>query len=130
VETAKKVFAEIVPRHQAFQVYYYRLLLFPYNLALIGTTDPELDALALDLDRGLRAAGIPDDKKYLNDKYFFSNVTLARFATPPSPAFIEKVAAISHALHFEPYLVDSVSLVTSNAVLKQRTVVGEWPLAK
>ena len=31
--------------NQAFKIYFYRLLLFPNNLALIGTTDPERDEM-------------------------------------------------------------------------------------
>lgn len=59
---AEEVFLKIIPKHKQFNIYFYRLLLFPNNLALIGTTDPELDNIILDLDNVLNEAGVPDDK--------------------------------------------------------------------
>ena len=128
IDLARQVFAQIVPQHFAFRVYYYRLLLFPYNLALIGTTDPELDQLVLDLDDSLKKAGIADDKKYINDRYFFSNVTLARFAKPVTLPFIKMVEQLSNKIKFTPYLVDSVTLLTCNAVLQKRQEIGTFML--
>ncbi len=130
VATAKTVFAEVVPRHHAFQVYFYRLLLFPNSLALIGTTDPELDELVLDLDAQLTAAGVPDNKIYANSQYFFCNMTLARFIETPSAAFKNKVAALSAQLQFDPYLIDTVTLLTCNAALLKQQQVGTWELQK
>lgn len=128
IEIAKQIFLEIIPKHNKFKVYFYRLLLFPNNLALIGTTDPELDSIVLDLDDRLRKEGIPDDKKYSNTRYFFSNMTLARFSAP-SKEFIEKVKELSKQIQLEPYIIDSVSLITCNAVLKNLQIIGKWNLA-
>ena len=124
---AEEVLSQIIPQHKKFQVYYYRLLLFQTNVALIGTTDPELDDLHLDLDQALKNASIPDDKTYLNSRYFFSNITLVRFSSP-SERFKAKVEEISNTLSFEPYTVDSVSLVTCNAVLKKLSLLKTWHL--
>ncbi|MBD3250762.1 MAG: hypothetical protein GF381_04325 [Candidatus Pacebacteria bacterium] len=129
VQKANQVFSETIPLHKQFQVYFYRLLLFPNNLSLIGTTDPELDKIILDLDKGLKKAGIPDDKVYANSKYFFSNMTLARFNSKPSQEFEAKILELSESLTFQPYMVDSVTLVTGNAVLKKRHKIGTWKLS-
>lgn len=126
---AQKVFAAALPNHKKFQVYFYRLLLFPNNLSLIGTTDPELDSIFSDLDARLISAGLQDDKKYLNSQFFFSNMTLARFNTQPSPEFLRKVSEISDSLRFEPYTVDSVKLITCTAVLTKRSIIDTWKLA-
>lgn len=128
VQKAKNIFNETIPLHQKFKVYFYRLLLFPNNLALIGTTDAELDQIILDLDKKLTAAGIPDNKTYANAKYFFSNITLARFNQPVSTAFKQQVVTLSRNLKFEPYQVDTVSLLTCNAVLKNKHLQGTWKL--
>ena len=128
VQTARKMFSQIIPQHHQFKVYFYRLLLFPNNLALIGTTDPELDSIILDLDKALKAAGIPDDKVYANSRYFFSNMTLARFNTSPSAEFKQKVKELSDSLRFEPYTADSVTLLTCNAVFKNRHLRETWNL--
>src|SRR5258708_36767392 len=94
IKKAKQVFTTVIPSHKKFHVYFYRLLLFPNNLALIGTTDPELDNIVQDLDNKLKEVGIPDDKKYMNAQYFFSNMTLARFNAPPSEEFLQKVKSL------------------------------------
>ncbi len=121
IETAKKVLNRVILKHMKFNIYPYRLLLFKNNLALMSTTDEELDRIILDLDEELKREGIPDDKKYINSRYFFSNMTLARFNTAPPGAFKEKIVEISSDLKLQSYCVDSVSLITSNAVMKKLT---------
>lgn len=128
IEKAKGIFSKIIPNHRQFKVYYYRLLLFPNNLALIGTTDEELDNIIFDLDKKLKEFGIADDKQYINSKYFFSNITLARFSKPITNKFREKVEVLSNKIRFDPYVVDSVALVTTNAVFHNPQVIGTWKL--
>jgi hypothetical protein len=125
---AEDIFADIIPRHWKFSIYYYRLMLFPYNLALMGTTDPELDGIILELDRRLKEAGLPDDKVYTNDRYFFSNMTLVRFRQPVSAAFRRKAGEISARLRFDPYCIDTVSLVTASAIMHECSLIGTWRL--
>lgn len=127
IKKAQNVFTEVIPHHKKFNVYFYRLLMFPNNLALIGTTDPELDEIFFDLDRKLNEAGIPDDKKYSNAKYYFSNMTLVRFQYP-SERFKNKVRDISEKLSLSPYEVNSVSLVSCNAVFNKRNIIQTWKL--
>ena len=124
---AEKVFSDVIPKHKKFNSYFYRLLLFPNNLALIGTTDPELDEIFLDLDKELNKESVSDDKKYSNPKYYFSNMTLARFSKA-SDKFKSKVQQLFPALSFKPYLVDSVSLLICNAVFKKRRFINTWRL--
>ncbi len=128
IEKAKEVFASVIPSHTKFQIYFYRLLLFPNNLALIGTTDAELENIFQDLDSNLREVDVPDDKKYMNSQYFFSNMTLARFNTVPSAKFLQKVKDLSESLSFKPYTVDSVTLLTCTAVCMKRNIQGTWTL--
>lgn len=125
---AKKVFSNIIPKHHKFKVYFYRLLLFPNNLALIGTTDPELDNIVADLDRNLQQNNIRDDKKYVNTKYFFSNMTLMRFSGQVSGEFKSKVKELSKKINLDPYVVDTVSLITANAVLSKLKIIETWKL--
>jgi hypothetical protein len=129
IEKVKKVFDEVIPKHKTFKAYYYRLLLFPYNLALMGTTDPELDEIILELDKKLNEAGVPDDKTYLNDKYFFSNVTLVRFNNPISGEFKNIVQEISNNLEPFSYEIDSVNLLSCNAVMDKANKIKTWNLS-
>lgn len=128
VRKAKEIFSSVIPNHWQFKVYFYKLLLFPNNLALIGTTDEELDNIILDLDNKLKEFGIADDKQYINSRYFFSNVTLARFSKPIRNKFREKVEDLSNKIKFDPYVVDSVTLVTTNAVFHNPQVIETWKL--
>jgi 2'-5' RNA ligase len=130
IQIAKDVFSKVIPKHSQFQVYYYRLLLFPNNLALIGTTDEELDAIILELTQSLKKEGIEDDKKYINSKYFFSNVTLARFTKPVSREFKKMVQELSESISWNPYTIDSVTLLSTNAAFFNPNIIGEWKLHK
>ncbi len=127
-EKVRKVFSEIIPNHNKFNVYFYRLLIFPNNLALIGTTDPELDDIIFSLDKKLREVGVPDNKQYTNSRYFFSNITLARFTHSLTQTYKDKIAELSDSISFNPYTVDSVTLLSCNAVLKKRRIIGTWNL--
>ena len=128
IEVAKKIFSEVIPKHYQFNAYYFRLMLFQNNLALIGTTDEEYGRIILDLEEKMNLTGLKDDKTYIDSKVFFSNITLARFTKPVDEDFKEMVNEISNSVKFEPYKIDSVNLVTSNAVLKKLIVFGKWEL--
>ncbi len=128
IQKAKEVFIKIIPRHTKFHVYFYRLFIFPMSLALFGTTDPELDNVVLDLDRALKIGGVPDDKAYVNSRYFFSNMTLVRFQKPITDELRKCIEDFLRSLMFDPYVVDSVTLLTCNAVFKKQTVIGTWQL--
>jgi len=121
---------KFLPQHNAFNVYYYRLMIFPANLALIGTTDPELDKITSSIDKKLIEVGIPDNKKYANKQYFFSNITLIRFTKKLSEKARIKIKEISKKIVFQPYLVDSVSLITANASLYKCKRIKTWKLKK
>ena len=127
IRKAEEVFGSVVPGHTKFNVFLYRLLLFQNNLALMGTTDEELDSIIFDLDRGLQDSGIADDKKYVNTSHFFINVNIARFAQFP-PEFKRKAGEFSQRLNFDPYCIDTVSLVTANSVFKKVSQVNTWNL--
>ncbi len=130
IKKSEQVLESVIRRHKKFNVYFYRLLVFPNNLALIGTTDPELDSIILDLDNELNIAGVPDDKKYMNSQYFFSNMTLARFNTLPSKEFLQKVEELSQSLKLEPYTVDSLTLIACTAVFMRKNVIRTWSLGE
>lgn len=129
IKKAERVFSEVIPFHHSYQVSFYRLLLFKNNLSLIGTTDPALDEIVLDLDKKLRDEGVPDDKIYANSQYFFSNMTLARFPSI-SKKFRQKVEELSSQVKIPPYKVDTISLVTGNAAFTNLNIINTWKLLK
>jgi hypothetical protein len=126
----KDIFASAIPHHKTFRAYFYRLLLFPGSLALVGTTDPELDDIFFDLDERLKLGGVPDDKKYANGRYVFMSMTLARFGNAPAEAFLQMVRELSQSISFKPYVVDSITLLTCNAVFKKLRKIDSWQLRR
>lgn len=128
VDRAFQLYEKVIPTHKSFRIYPHRLLVFKNNLALICTTDEELDNLILDLDDKLKEVGIPDNKRYANSRYFFCNMTLMRFAATPPQAFLVKVDELSNTLPLLEYTVDSVELLTGNAAMKKLRIRGEWKL--
>jgi 2'-5' RNA ligase len=126
---AINVFDRVLASHVRFNVYFYRLLLFKSNLSLIGTTDEELDKIVIDLDRELEKVGVPDDKVYANSKNFFSNMTLVRFHTPINQELKDKIDELSLNVKIDPYEVDKVTLLSSNAVLNGKKIFGSWNLS-
>jgi 2'-5' RNA ligase len=130
IQTAIKVFSDVIPKHKQFEIYYFRLLAFSSNIALIGTTEPELDRIILDLDKKLQISNLPDDKQYVNKKYFFSNITLARFNKPLTKSQIKKIKELSNQINFKPYKVDSISLIQANASLFKLKLLSHWQLLK
>lgn len=132
VNTVRAIFEKVVTKYPPIEVSFYRLLLFPNNVSLIGTTSSHFDDIILELDEKLTQAGVPDDKKYINNSHFFCNITLARFVKPCTAVFKEKVAELSAALEANPtsYSIDSVTLLTANAVMKKRQDHGVWEFKK
>ena len=128
VHNAIDLFGRVIPRHSSVTIYPYKLLLFKNNLALICTTDDTLDKLILDLDGQLRHAGIPDNKRYVNSRYFFCNMTLMRFTKLPPDGFFKQVQELSAHLELPDYRIDYVNLVTGNAAMKKLQIRGEWEL--
>lgn len=125
---AASIFSTVVPQHHSFKIYYYRLLVLSTSLALVGTTDPELDNIILDLDDKLATSGVPDDKVLINKQYFFSNICLARFTHTITPEFQQAIQQISQLISFSPYLVNSVTLLVCNGVFQKRRILGTWKL--
>ena len=128
IKNVQKIFSETIPHHKKFKVFFYRLLLFSNNLALMGTTEPELDNIILDLDERLTENKVPDDKKYINSRYFFCNITLARFNSDVSQRFVKTIQELSKNVTIDPYIVDSVNLITANAVLSKLRIIETWKL--
>jgi hypothetical protein len=128
IQNSKEVFARVVPTHQTFQAFFYRLMIFPGNLSLVGTSEEELNNLILDLEQNLKAKGIMDDKTYVDQKTFFVNITVARFTKAVSQDFKQAVDELNKSLAFANYVFDSVTLLTCNAVFEKRNIIGVWNL--
>jgi hypothetical protein len=128
IQNAKEIFSRVVSQHKTFQAFFYRLIIFPGSLSLVGTTEEELSNLIFDLDQNLKAKGIMDDKVYSDPKTFFVNVTLARFVKAPAYDFKIKVDELNKTIAFANYVFNSVTLLTCNSVFEKRNIIGSWEL--
>ena len=108
-------FAGIVPRHARFPFVFEQLVIFPNSVSLVGYSDESLRSLVRDLDGGLRAVGMPDNKRYLSDEVFFGNITLCRFTHPPSIALIETVDHLNRAWRPIEICLSHIELIAGNA---------------
>jgi 2'-5' RNA ligase len=100
---------------------FHEVLAFPNSLSLIGYSSAALQALVLNLDRALRAAGLPDDKRYMSDTVFFGNITFCRFTTDPTPAWLEAARTLTLASPVEVN-VNELNLITCNAAAAPQTI--------
>jgi len=127
VKKARKAGDSTIPFSTAFKTYFYRLILFPNSISLVGTTEPALDTLFHSLDSELNKIGVPDNKVYANTKNFFTNITIARFNEKPGTT-AEAIENLNKKIQPSPYEVTSVSLVKANAAMLKRSTVKMWKL--
>lgn len=128
VENVKSLFDRILIKHKAFNAYFYKLVILPTNLSLFGTSDPERDEIFFDINEGLKKIGLPNNNQYLNQKYFFCNMTICRFNGNVSKGFRNKISEINNKLQLPKYLIDSVSLIEANASLGYCKLLKTWKL--
>ena len=55
-------------------------------------------------------------------------MTLARFNSDVNQKFVKTVQELSKNIKIDPYIVDSVSLITANAVLSKLRIIETWKL--
>jgi hypothetical protein len=107
-------FQLIAPRHEAFEIEFEELLLFPNSISLVGYSDIRLGHLVTALGRGLDEIGLSDDKRYLSDTVFFGNMTLARFTAAPTAALAASVRRLCRRICLR-LPVTHLKLITCNA---------------
>lgn len=100
---------------------FHETLPFPNSLSLIGYSSSALRTLVLALGHALRAAGLPDDKRYLSDTVFFGNITFCRFTAEPTTKFLEAARALTLASPVEVQVTE-LELITCNAVAAPQTI--------
>ena len=128
VARAAHLLPAIAHRHAPFTFTFHEALSFPNSISLIGYSSAALQALVLDLDRTLRAAGLPDDKRYMSDTVFFGNITFCRFTAEPSPAFLETARALTLAAPVQVE-VNELTLITCNADAAPSTITRHAAVA-
>ncbi len=120
IENADRILRSTIPKHQAFNLMLEETVAFRNSVTVIGFTDQRLKQLIQDLDRRLRKADLPDDKRYASNCVFFSNITLCRFVHQPSDAFLQAVSGLRHEFH-RLLKVRQLHLVVANPVCTAAT---------
>ncbi|MEW5960272.1 MAG: hypothetical protein AB1801_21310, partial [Chloroflexota bacterium] len=115
IQKVDRLFSRLIPRRAAFSLSLEEVAAFATSAALIGYSDERLGELVQALDAGLKRIGLPDDKQYVSDAVFFGNVTLCRYARPPSEPFLARLAGLTDAYRGELH-VRQICLISCTAV--------------
>lgn len=129
IEKVKLLYGQIIPKNRSFSFHLQGLVAFPTSISLIGYSDERLQKIVLELDKGLKAVGVPDDKKYVSDTVFFGNISLCRFTRQPSEQFYNKINELK-TIEIGWVPVDEISLITCNVVCNKngRKILGSFRL--
>ena len=128
IARADQLLGTILTGRPAIHFKFQELVAFPNSISLIGYSSAALQALVLDLDRTLRAAGLPDDKRYMSDTVFFGNITFCRFTTDPTPAFLDAARSLTLAAPVQVE-VNELTLITCNAAAAPSTITRHAAVA-
>ena len=129
IEKANELFATIVSKFPVFTFSVEDVVVFPTSISVMAYTNETLQKLVLALDEGLKAIGIPDDKKYISNSIFWGNKTICRFTQPPQAELLKEVEKMRKT-RIGTFNVETVSLITCNAVChsSSRDIIGEYKL--
>jgi 2'-5' RNA ligase len=108
IAAACSIAREVAESHSPIEFELTELAPFSTSVSLIGYCSEKLRRLVRDLDKALRIAGIPDDKRYASDSVFFGNITVCRLTRPIS----KDTAASIRALELGPSIKFVVSCLT------------------
>ncbi len=123
IQKAIEVFSKIIPHHQRIRFTLKGLLLLPTSIGIRGYCDESLYSLIQELDQGLTAAGIPDDKMYASQDIRFGNITFCRYNSTPGQVFQERLLQL-HKVEIGELEVSMVQLITTNiSAVPDRTTV-------
>ena len=130
IEKAIKVFDQIVPKHKHLFFDIEGLFELPTSLSLRAYADKGLKDLALELRRGLKEAGVPDNKTYASSDVVFGNTSVCRYTTTPNDLFFNEVKRLKN-IKIGRLEVSTVSLITTNSVChpSKTKIIKEFNLA-
>jgi len=120
IKTADRVLRSTVSLYPALDFALEETVALRNSVAVIGYSGQWFKRLIQELDDRLRRAGLPDDKRYVSDTVFFSNITVCRFVHPPSADFLKMLAAQRFRLNAR-LQVSRVNLIVVDAVCSPET---------
>jgi 2'-5' RNA ligase len=129
IKKVDQLFQEIIPRYHSFSYSLEEIVAFKTSIALIGYCDEQLRDLVQELDDGLQAIGVPDNKHLISNTVFFGNITLCRYVRQPSKHLLTAIKQHRYA-YCDRLKVRQIHLITCNAVCapKSRTLVNSYTL--
>lgn len=101
-----------VPAHKAVLR---GLLELPTSLGVPVYFDDTMADTIFGLRGALAAAGLKDDKRYVDDGVVFGNVTFCRYTAPPNEALKRRIAE-RKSIELGELWIDHAALITTNAV--------------
>lgn len=90
------------------------VLRLPTSMAIRAFAQPILLNLVQRTRNALQQAGLPDDKEYVSNQVIFGNVTICRYTSEPSAAFLNHAETL--LTPFTKFLtLNEVRLISTNA---------------
>lgn len=132
IKKVNKLFKTTIPKYPVFYFFIEDILLFPTSLSIMAySSDDTLRRLFLALDKELKKARVPDNKKYFSKSIFWSNISLCRFSKKPGQKFINKVKTMRN-LKIGRQKVNKINLITCNAVCHpdSKKIIAQYKLKK
>ncbi|OGD91467.1 hypothetical protein A3E14_00345 [Candidatus Curtissbacteria bacterium RIFCSPHIGHO2_12_FULL_41_13] len=115
IEKVKTVFAQIIPKYQAFEFNLEGLFELPTGISIRGFTSEVLGHLVMELRDNLKRVGVADNKTY-SSEIVFGNISVCRYYfKKPNLAFFRKVKELKK-IKVGKMKIEAVSLITANCV--------------
>lgn len=112
----KKLVVSLPPLHFTIE----GLIVFPTNIWLPAYANEDLQYFIQEMDRGLNALGLNDNRKRASDTYFWANISVCRFVHPPTNNLTQKAQELRH-LKIGEISVHHIDLVTANTAFQKRS---------
>lgn len=122
--------SEHITSHKPLSLDMDGLFMMPTSLGIRCFHDQESHDFIHSLRNKLVEIGVPDDKKYFDDKTIVANMTLCRFYNKPNEKFLETFNKLK-SINFGKLNVDKIHLVSTNGIFQKerRDIYGVFNFA-
>lgn len=113
VDKVQKLLNSTIKNFRRIRVFCYGILKLPTSFFIPVYTNKAFNNLVSTLDSELNKVGVPDNKKYISNSIFFSNISTVRYTCNPNAKFFE-VLEKNKSLYSEPFYIEEVKLISAN----------------
>jgi 2'-5' RNA ligase len=115
IEAARLALEKVAADFSPFEFSLEGLLVMPASVAIRAIAEPRFAEFSRAIRDQLRAAGVADDKPYINDDVVFGNITFCRYTAPPTDEFMAKIEQL-RGVKLGTLKIDSFELLSTNSI--------------